>query len=73
MRHIRLQSNICTNTDLIKNRQQNAIARIVDIILGKMENASDLKGIEIGQIVDFVGTQNPRKAKLKEMENNNAE
>ena len=73
MRHIRLESNICTNTDLIKNRQQNAIARIVDIILGKMENASDLKGIEIGQIVVFVGTRNPRKAKLKEMEKNNAE
>ena len=73
MRHIRLESNICTNTDLIKNRQQNAIARIVDIILGKMENASDLKGIENGQIVVFVGTQNPRKSKLKEMEKNNAE
>ena len=73
MRHIRLESNICTNTDLIKNQQQNAIARIVDIILGKMENASDLKGIEIGQIVGFVGTQNPRKSKLKEMEKNNAE
>ena len=55
---------------MIKNRQQNAIARIVDIILGKMENASDLKGIKIGQIVGFVGTQNQRKAWMNEREIN---